>query len=78
VQGQTQSTSLSLSAPHPTYVDVTEVFNLSCTSCGTTETGFLSFNNQFSEVAEPSTFGLIGTALALFGALTLRTRKLQA
>jgi hypothetical protein len=78
MQGQTQSVSLSFGATHPTFVDLTEVFNLACTSCGTTETGFLSFDNDFFESPEPSTFALFGTALAAIGAIALCRRKRQA
>jgi hypothetical protein len=77
IQGQTQTITLSFGATHPTFIDLTEVINLGCTSCGTVETGFLSFSNQFFESPEPSTFGLLGSALA-FGAIVLRKRNLRS
>jgi hypothetical protein len=77
VQGQTESVSLSFGATHPTFVDLTEVFNLACTSCATTETGLLSFDNDFFESPEPSTFGLLGTALAAIVAISVCRRKRQ-
>jgi hypothetical protein len=42
--------------------------------CGTTEIGFLSFDNQFTEAPEPSTFGLLGTTLAALGLMAFRRR----
>jgi hypothetical protein len=78
VQGQAQNISLSFGATHPTFVDPTEVFNLSRTSCGTAETGIPSFDNQFFESPEPSTFGLLGAALIGIGAILFRRRNLQS
>jgi hypothetical protein len=78
VQGQTQNVSLSFGATHPAFVDVTEIFSLACTSCTTTETGLLSFDNQFAEAPEPSTFGLLGTALAGIGAMAFRKRRVRS
>jgi hypothetical protein len=51
---------------HPTYVDVTQVITLTG-GTGGNETGFLTFSDQFEETPEPSTFLLLGPALALAG-----------
>ena len=76
LQGQTQNLVISFGATHPTFVDVTEIFNLACTACTTTETGLLSFDNQFFESPEPSTFDLLGTALVTICAIAFRRSKL--
>ncbi|HTB14905.1 MAG TPA: hypothetical protein VK752_25205 [Bryobacteraceae bacterium] len=77
MQGQTQTVSLSLASTHPTFVDVTEVLNLACAACGTTETGILSFSNQFSESPEPSTFILLGCALIALAVIARRTNRVH-
>jgi hypothetical protein len=57
-----QTASISF-ASHPTYVNVTQVITLTG-GTGINETGFLTFSDQFEESPEPSTFVLMGTALA--------------
>ncbi len=69
-----QSTTISL-ATNSAYADITQVIKLNCSSCGTNETGFLTFSDQFDESPEPSTFVLLGTALAGVALLRFRRRK---
>jgi hypothetical protein len=57
-----QTASISF-AGHPTHVDVTQVITLTG-GTGNNEIGFLTFSDQFEESPEPSTFVLLGTALA--------------
>jgi len=48
------------------YLDLTEVFSLDCSGCGTNpqlRSGFVTFSNEFDEVPEPATFGLVGAVL---------------
>lgn len=68
-----QTASISFS-PHPTYIDVTQVITLTG-GAGTNETGFLTFSDLFDETPEPSTFVLLGAALAVVAALRFRKRK---
>jgi hypothetical protein len=68
--GQSQTIDLSLSSS--SFVNVTQVFQFTGGS-GTNETGFLTFGDNFTETPEPSTFVLLGSALA--GAAALRLRK---
>jgi hypothetical protein len=69
-----QSTTIAL-ATNSTYADITQVIKLSCTSCGSNETGFLTFSDQFDESPEPSTFILIGTGLGAAALVRFRRRK---
>jgi hypothetical protein len=76
----TLSTAASLTAElfptgHSGYVDVTQVISLTGATGATNETGFLTFSDQFQESPEPSTFLLMGSALAGVVALHLRKRK---
>jgi len=78
---QTLSTAASLqmdlvlSTP-TTYADVTQVINLSGGG-GTDTGGFVTLDDQFDETPEPSTFVLLGTALAVV-AFMYRRRKALA
>lgn len=59
-----QSATLAF-ASHPTYVDITQVISLTCSSCGSDETGFLTFSDEFMETPEPSTFVVLAPLIAL-------------
>jgi hypothetical protein len=75
IQEASEVASLGLSS-HPKNIDVTEVFTLTCTTaCGFDETGFLTWSDQFEESPEPSTFILLGTALAGIALLRLRSHR---
>jgi hypothetical protein len=67
-------TEISLTNP-AAFVFVTQVINLVSTAASTDETGFLTFSDQFEESPEPSTFILLGTALAAIGLLRLRASR---
>jgi PEP-CTERM motif len=74
------STAASLTAEifptgHSGYVDITQVINLTGGTTATNETGFLTFSNEFEETPEPSTFILMGFALAGGAAFRFRKRK---
>jgi hypothetical protein len=59
------SSCIRFDSGHAKTLDVTEVFTLTCTTaCGNNRIGFLTGSNQFQDAPEPSTFLLLGTALA--------------
>lgn len=84
-QEATQSIAVSLTTLKPTAIDVMDVFTLTsaeggtgtCTGAECDETGFLTWDNQFAESPEPSTFILLGTALAAIGLLRLRASRIR-
>jgi len=69
-QSAAQTINLALPA-HPTYIDVSETFTLTCSGCGSSgtyyEVALLTFSDQFDESPEPATFGLMAASLLGLG-----------
>jgi hypothetical protein len=73
IQEANQTITLALPL-HPATIDVEQIFTLSSSAATTDETGFLTFDDQFQESPEPSTFILLSTSLAAVAVLKHRKR----
>ena len=75
------STSTSLSttiiiSPGSNFVEVIDTATLICSGCTTNESGYLAFSDELNP--EPSTFILMGTALAAVGLLRFRASRMRS
>jgi len=69
------NTTITFASPAQ-FVGVTDVIAVACNLCTTNESGFLAWSNNFDDSSpEPSTFVLMGTALAAVAFLAYRRRR---